>query len=79
MSQPSDHTHESFFSLCSTHFIGFAVILTLMDPVLQGLWASYHVFGVLSFGHGVCTTILTLTAAACVRKKTVMSDANMFY
>ncbi|XP_053171061.1 uncharacterized protein LOC128354961 [Scomber japonicus] len=46
---------------------GFAVILTLMDPVLQGLWASYHVFGVLSFGHGVCTAILTLTAAACAK------------
>lgn len=47
--------------------IGFSVLFTMMDPVPQGLWASYHVFGLLSWGHGLCTAVLTLTAAACVR------------
>ncbi|XP_051804632.1 uncharacterized protein LOC127534162 [Acanthochromis polyacanthus] len=47
---------------------GFSVIFTLMDPVPQSLWAAYHVFGLLSCGQGLCTAILTLTAAACVRK-----------
>ncbi|KAM8757192.1 uncharacterized protein AB9X84_010132 [Acanthopagrus schlegelii] len=46
---------------------GFSVVFTLIDPVPQSLWASYHVFGLLSCGHGLCTTILTLTAAACVK------------
>ncbi|XP_078104859.1 uncharacterized protein LOC144516979 [Sander vitreus] len=46
---------------------GFSVIFTLIDPVPQSLWASYHVFGLLTFGQGLCTTILTLTAAACVK------------
>lgn len=45
------------------------MIFTLTDPVHQSLWAAYHVFGLLSCGQGLCTTILTLTAAACVRKK----------
>ncbi|XP_071351737.1 uncharacterized protein [Trachinotus anak] len=44
---------------------GFSVIFTLLDPVPQSLWASYHVFGLLSCGQGLCTAILTLTAAAC--------------
>lgn len=48
---------------------GFSVIFTLIDPVPQGLWASYHVFGLLSCGQGLCTAILTLTAAACVRTR----------
>ncbi|XP_039857596.1 uncharacterized protein LOC120714964 isoform X2 [Simochromis diagramma] len=46
---------------------GFAVIFTLTDPVYQSLWAAYHVFGLLSCGQGLCTTILTLTAAACAK------------
>ncbi|XP_035760432.1 uncharacterized protein LOC102796316 [Neolamprologus brichardi] len=46
---------------------GFAVIFTLTDPVHQSLWAAYHVFGLLSCGQGLCTTILTLTAAACAK------------
>ncbi|CAI5687469.1 uncharacterized protein LOC120440207 isoform X2 [Oreochromis aureus] len=46
---------------------GFAVIFTLTDPVPQSLWAAYHVFGLLSCGQGLCTTILTLTAAACAK------------
>ncbi|XP_073323968.1 uncharacterized protein [Pagrus major] len=46
---------------------GFSVVFTLIDPVPQSLWASYHVFGLLSCGHGLCTAILTLTAAACVK------------
>lgn len=50
--------------------IGFSVIFTLMDPVPQSLWASYHVFGLLSCGQGLCTAILTLTAEACVRTRT---------
>ncbi|XP_070759290.1 uncharacterized protein [Enoplosus armatus] len=44
---------------------GFSVIFTLIDPVPQSLWASYHVFGLLTCGHALCTAILTLTAAAC--------------
>ncbi|XP_069005208.1 uncharacterized protein [Embiotoca jacksoni] len=46
---------------------GFAVIFTLIDPVPQSLWAAYHVFGLLSCGQGLCTAILTLTAAACAK------------
>ncbi|XP_026205141.1 uncharacterized protein LOC113154915 [Anabas testudineus] len=46
---------------------GFSVIFTLMDPVPQSLWASYHVFGLLSFGQGLCTAVLTLAAAACAK------------
>lgn len=43
------------------------MLFTAIDPVPPSLWASYHVFGLLSWGHGLCTAILTLTAAACVR------------
>nr|XP_046239416.1 uncharacterized protein LOC124056233 [Scatophagus argus] len=46
---------------------GFSVIFTLIEPVPQSLWASYHVFGLLTCGQGLCTAILTLTAAACVK------------
>ncbi|XP_040889585.1 uncharacterized protein LOC121179061 [Toxotes jaculatrix] len=46
---------------------GFSVIFTVLDPVPQSLWASYHVFGLLSCGQGLCTAILTLTAAACAK------------
>ncbi|XP_075967246.1 uncharacterized protein LOC142970711 [Anarhichas minor] len=46
---------------------GFSVIFTVVDPVPQSLWASYHVFGLLTCGQGLCTAILTLTAAACAR------------
>uniref|UniRef100_UPI0037E76E44 uncharacterized protein n=1 Tax=Semicossyphus pulcher TaxID=241346 RepID=UPI0037E76E44 len=50
---------------------GFSVIFTLIDPVPPSLWASYHVFGLLTCGHGLCTAILTLTAASCVRNTLV--------
>ncbi|XP_032370427.1 probable intracellular septation protein A [Etheostoma spectabile] len=46
---------------------GFSVIFTLIDPVPQSLWASFHVFGLLTCGQGLCTTILTLTAAPCAK------------
>ncbi|XP_037632835.1 probable intracellular septation protein A [Sebastes umbrosus] len=46
---------------------GFSVIFTLIDPVPQSLWASYHVFGLLTCGQGLCTAILTLRAAACAK------------
>ncbi|XP_062314628.1 uncharacterized protein LOC134018581 [Osmerus eperlanus] len=46
---------------------GFAVIFTLMDPVPQGFRAAYHVFGLVSFGQGLCTIIMTLTAATCAK------------
>ncbi|XP_070813749.1 uncharacterized protein [Chaetodon trifascialis] len=46
---------------------GFSVVFTLLDPVPQSLWASCHVFGLLTCGQGLCTAILTLTAAACVK------------
>lgn len=45
------------------------MLFTAIDPVPPSLWASYHVFGLLSWGHGLCTAILTLTAAACVRTR----------
>lgn len=64
----SQHLHR-FNRNSDCFFQGFAVIFTLTDPVHQSLWAAYHVFGLLSCGQGLCTTILTLTAAACVRKK----------
>lgn len=62
------HPKQRSLVLNITLLIGFSVVFTLIDPVPQGFWASYHVFGLLSFGHGVCTSIMTLTAAACVRK-----------
>ncbi|KAJ4927195.1 hypothetical protein JOQ06_014930 [Pogonophryne albipinna] len=46
---------------------GFSVVFTLIDSVPQSLWASYHVFGILTCGQGLCTAILTLTAAACAK------------
>ncbi|KAM9409121.1 uncharacterized protein KZ484_001434 [Pholidichthys leucotaenia] len=46
---------------------GFSVVFTLLDPVPHSLWAAYHVFGLLSCGQGLCTVILTLTAAACAK------------
>ncbi|XP_074524896.1 uncharacterized protein LOC141789392 [Halichoeres trimaculatus] len=48
---------------------GFSVIFTVIDPVPQSLWAALHVFGLLTCGHGLCTTVLTLTAASCVRNR----------
>lgn len=56
---------------------GFSVIFTLLDPVPQPLWASCHVFGLLSCGHGLCTVILTLTASACVRAR--LQDCHAQY
>ncbi|KAM4588298.1 uncharacterized protein PAE49_002795 isoform 2-T2 [Odontesthes bonariensis] len=46
---------------------GFSVIFTSIDPVPQSLWAAYHVFGLLSCGHGLCTAILTITASECAK------------
>ncbi|XP_078803158.1 uncharacterized protein tardbpb [Oryzias latipes] len=46
---------------------GFSLLFTLIDPLPQSLWASFHVFGLLSCGHGLCTSVLTLTAAECVK------------
>ncbi|XP_039971982.1 uncharacterized protein LOC120783225 isoform X3 [Xiphias gladius] len=46
---------------------GFSVIFTMLDPVPPSLWASYHVFGLLSCGQGLCTAVLTLRAAACAK------------
>ncbi|XP_068598172.1 uncharacterized protein [Brachionichthys hirsutus] len=46
---------------------GFSVTFTLIEPIPQGLWASYHAFGLLSCGQGLCTAILTLTAGDCVK------------
>ncbi|XP_030231399.1 uncharacterized protein LOC115557604 isoform X1 [Gadus morhua] len=45
---------------------GFSVLLTVLEPVPVSFRAAYHVFGLLSFGQGLCTTILTLTATSCV-------------
>ncbi|XP_061584521.1 uncharacterized protein LOC133449396 [Cololabis saira] len=46
---------------------GFSVAFTLIDPAPQSFWAFYHVFGLFSCGHGLCTAILTLTAASCAK------------
>ncbi|KAK5872595.1 hypothetical protein PBY51_013279 [Eleginops maclovinus] len=46
---------------------GFSVVFTMIDPVPHSLWASYHVLGILTCGQGLCTAILTLTAAACAK------------
>uniref|UniRef100_A0AAV2M871 Uncharacterized protein n=1 Tax=Knipowitschia caucasica TaxID=637954 RepID=A0AAV2M871_KNICA len=45
---------------------GFSVIFTLLEPVPLSLWRCYYVFGLVSFGHGLSTVILTSTAASCV-------------
>ncbi|XP_019716721.1 uncharacterized protein LOC109510671 isoform X2 [Hippocampus comes] len=57
---------------------GFSVVFTLIDPVPQGLWASYHMFGLLSFGHGLCCAILTLTATACARTTPELYHMSLF-
>nr|XP_057945632.1 uncharacterized protein LOC131139738 [Doryrhamphus excisus] len=57
---------------------GFSVVFTLVETVPQGLWASYHVFGLLSFGHGICTTILTLTAATCAKTTPELYHMSVF-
>ncbi|KAM8916943.1 uncharacterized protein AB9W97_021766 isoform 2-T2 [Spinachia spinachia] len=57
---------------------GLSAIFTLLDPVPQSLWASYHVFGLLTCGHGLCTAILTLTAAACARSTPELYYASLF-
>lgn len=63
-----EHQQRSLHIL-PTLSTGFSVLFSALDPVPQSLWASYHVFGLLSWGHGLCTAILTLTAAACVRSR----------
>ncbi|KAL0978725.1 hypothetical protein UPYG_G00174350 [Umbra pygmaea] len=45
---------------------GFAVTFTLIDPVPQSFKAAYHGFGLVSFGQGLCTIVLTLKAKQCV-------------
>ncbi|XP_051933101.1 uncharacterized protein LOC127608186 [Hippocampus zosterae] len=57
---------------------GFSVVFTLIDLVPQGLWASYHMFGLLSFGHGLCCAILTLTATACARTTPELYHMSLF-
>ncbi|KAM6927213.1 uncharacterized protein FYW49_003410 [Xenentodon cancila] len=46
---------------------GFSVAFTLVDPAPQSFWTFHHVFGLFSSGHGLCTAILTLTAASCAK------------
>ncbi|KAF6344841.1 hypothetical protein mRhiFer1_010219 [Rhinolophus ferrumequinum] len=45
--------------------IGFTVLLPQMDPVPQALKRMFSVFGVGSFGEGVCTVVLTVLATDC--------------
>ncbi|XP_064423873.1 uncharacterized protein LOC135360537 isoform X2 [Latimeria chalumnae] len=47
--------------------IGFTCLLTLQDPVPQGVKAAFHVFGVGSFSVGLSTTVLTATATDCAK------------
>ncbi|XP_055016314.1 uncharacterized protein LOC129410996 [Boleophthalmus pectinirostris] len=46
---------------------GFSVVFTLLEPVPLSVWRCYYMFGLLSFGHGLSTVILTLTAASCAK------------
>ncbi|XP_065811132.1 uncharacterized protein [Labrus bergylta] len=57
---------------------GFSVIFTLTDPVPQSLWASYHVFGLLTCGHGLSTAVLTLTAASCAKTTPELYCMSLF-
>ncbi|XP_068171178.1 uncharacterized protein [Antennarius striatus] len=57
---------------------GFSVIFTLIEPIPQSLWASYHLFGLLSCGEGLCTTILTLTAKDCVKTTPELYYMSLF-
>ncbi|CAB1314654.1 unnamed protein product [Coregonus sp. 'balchen'] len=43
------------------------VTFTLIDPVPQCFRAAYHGFGLVSFGQGLCTIALTLTAQQCAK------------
>ncbi|XP_036386608.1 uncharacterized protein LOC118778917 [Megalops cyprinoides] len=54
------------FIMLSLVATGFAVVVTLLDPVPQSFKAAFHVFGVVSFTEGLCTTALTATAANCL-------------
>ncbi|XP_033823158.1 uncharacterized protein LOC117371566 [Periophthalmus magnuspinnatus] len=46
---------------------GFSVVFTLLDPVPLSVWRCYYMFGLLSFGHGLSTVILTSTASSCAK------------
>ncbi|KAL2090615.1 hypothetical protein ACEWY4_012878 [Coilia grayii] len=53
------------FIILSFIATGFAVALTLMDPVPASFRVAFHLFGVVSFTQGLCTTLFTLQAADC--------------
>ncbi|XP_042563777.1 uncharacterized protein LOC122132917 [Clupea harengus] len=53
------------FIILSFMATGFAVALTLIDPVPQSFSVAFHLFGVISFAQGLCTALLTLLAADC--------------
>ncbi|XP_035243450.1 uncharacterized protein LOC118210984 [Anguilla anguilla] len=55
------------FIMLSLVATGFAVVFTLLDPVPQAFKAAFHVFGVVSFAEGLCTTVLTATATTCAK------------
>ncbi|XP_034543359.1 probable intracellular septation protein A [Notolabrus celidotus] len=57
---------------------GFSVIFTVIDPVPQSLWVAYHVFGLLTCGHGLCTTVLTLTATSCAKTTPELYYTSLF-
>ncbi|CAJ1050588.1 probable intracellular septation protein A [Xyrichtys novacula] len=57
---------------------GFSVIFTLIDPVPQSLWAACHMFGLLTCGQGLCTAILTLTAASCAETTPELYYTSLF-
>ncbi|KAK7915986.1 hypothetical protein WMY93_011747 [Mugilogobius chulae] len=46
---------------------GFSVLFTLLEPVPLTVWRGFYVFGLLSFGQGLSTVILTSTAASCAK------------
>ncbi|XP_063072357.1 uncharacterized protein LOC134463031 [Engraulis encrasicolus] len=53
------------FIILSFMATGFAVALSLLDPVPESFRVAFHLFGVVSFTQGLCTTLLTLQAADC--------------
>ncbi|KAM6216900.1 uncharacterized protein ACDL77_003656 [Rhynchocyon petersi] len=53
-------------SIIFTFFaIGFTVLLIQLEPVPMAIKKMFSAFGVLSFGEGVCTLVLTVLAKDC--------------
>ena len=58
---------------------GFSVLFTVIEPVPSSFRAAYHVFGLISFGQGLCTTMLTLTATSCVSQASLCFQSTSIF